>query len=140
MSIILFETGQEYQIISVLSCYSPLISIVMETAGLSVPGASGPSLGIEDYSVYTNLSDEELIQIAIERSLSEDHNNTPSTDTRQTPCPPDPEVRQPSTPHLQSNSTQPGTQHLHSTSVSKHSSITAHYSSHNPPTTKPPDV
>ena len=109
----------------------------METAGLS--GASGPPL--EDYSVYSNLSDEELVQIAIERSLSE--NLSASEITRQTPCPPKAGVSQRSTQYLQRSSEQPSTKHDHSTSARPTPllthRITADYSSHNPPTTKHAD-
>ena len=114
------------------------ISIVMETAGRSVPEVSGPSLWFEDYSVYSNLSDEELVQIAIERSLSE--HLSASVNTRQTPCPPNPEVRQPSASHLPSTSSQPSNLQRDNSTNAKPSPlqdhiITAHYSSPNPPTT-----
>ncbi|KAJ8399178.1 hypothetical protein AAFF_G00415570 [Aldrovandia affinis] len=42
----------------------------MAAASLS---AMGSLLGYEDYSVYSNLSDEELIHLAIERSLADTH-------------------------------------------------------------------
>ncbi|XP_046877797.1 ankyrin repeat and SOCS box protein 2-like isoform X1 [Hypomesus transpacificus] len=45
----------------------------MAAASVSMPGAPGLSLGFDDYSLYSNLSDDDLMQLAIERSLSDAH-------------------------------------------------------------------
>ena len=46
---------------------------IMAAASVSMPGAPGLSLGFDDYSLYSNLSDDDLMQLAIERSLSDAH-------------------------------------------------------------------
>ncbi|XP_071226536.1 ankyrin repeat and SOCS box protein 2-like [Salvelinus alpinus] len=44
----------------------------MAVASMAMPGSTaGPTLGFDDYSLYSNLSDDELMQLAIERSLSD---------------------------------------------------------------------
>ncbi|XP_045072042.1 ankyrin repeat and SOCS box protein 2 isoform X3 [Coregonus clupeaformis] len=44
---------------------------------MTMPGSTtGPTLGFDDYTLYSNLSDDELMQLAIERSLSDPHNAT----------------------------------------------------------------
>ncbi|XP_043930515.1 ankyrin repeat and SOCS box protein 2 [Protopterus annectens] len=51
---------------------------------------SGATLGHEEYSFYGSLSEDELIQMAIEQSLAEGSANSPSSSTRQkttTPAP-----------------------------------------------------
>ncbi|XP_041729424.1 ankyrin repeat and SOCS box protein 2 isoform X3 [Coregonus clupeaformis] len=49
----------------------------MAVASMAMPGpTAGPMLGFDDYSLYSNLSDDELMQLAIERSLCETHNAT----------------------------------------------------------------
>ncbi|XP_029487460.1 ankyrin repeat and SOCS box protein 2-like isoform X3 [Oncorhynchus nerka] len=49
----------------------------MAVASMAMPGSTaGPTLGFDDYSLYSNLSDDELMQLAIERSLSETHDAT----------------------------------------------------------------
>ncbi|KAK6297566.1 hypothetical protein J4Q44_G00321490 [Coregonus suidteri] len=88
----------------------------MAVASVSIPGSTpGPTLGFDDYSLYSNLSDDELIQLAIERSLSDAHNaasrgeasNTPTALGRRTvqhranppptrPNPPNPPRQEPS--------------------------------------------
>ncbi|KAM9420936.1 ankyrin repeat and SOCS box protein 2-like [Salvelinus alpinus] len=45
----------------------------MAVASMSMPGRMGNPRGLDDYSHYSALSDEELMQLAIERSLTEDH-------------------------------------------------------------------
>ncbi|XP_028296257.1 ankyrin repeat and SOCS box protein 2-like isoform X3 [Gouania willdenowi] len=66
---------------------------------------------MEDYSLYRNLSDDELLQVAIERSLSHTHNDTLSSG---------PESR------LSSQNAPPAP--------------SAQYSSPNPPSERPPDL
>uniref|UniRef100_A0A4W5JL07 Ankyrin repeat and SOCS box containing 2a, tandem duplicate 1 n=1 Tax=Hucho hucho TaxID=62062 RepID=A0A4W5JL07_9TELE len=47
----------------------------MAVASKSMPGSTmGPTQGFDDYTLYSNLSDDELMQLAIERSLSDPHN------------------------------------------------------------------
>ncbi|XP_021455674.2 ankyrin repeat and SOCS box protein 2 isoform X1 [Oncorhynchus mykiss] len=49
----------------------------MAVARKSMPGSTiSPTLGFDDYTLYSNLSDDELMQLAIERSLSDPHNAT----------------------------------------------------------------
>ncbi|XP_059212080.1 ankyrin repeat and SOCS box protein 2 [Centropristis striata] len=78
---------------------------------------AAPPESLEDYSLYSNLSDYELLQLAIERSLTDTRCNTTAapTATAATPAvaaPPQPATR--------------------NTSASN-------YSSHNPPAEAPPD-
>ncbi|XP_074471690.1 ankyrin repeat and SOCS box protein 2-like isoform X2 [Sebastes fasciatus] len=76
------------------------------------------SEAFEDYSVYSALSDDELMQLAIERSLTDTLCNNANTITAVT-------------------ATTPNTNQLEP-SPSSHNP-TAHYSSHNPPSEEPPD-
>ncbi|XP_029589239.1 ankyrin repeat and SOCS box protein 2 isoform X2 [Salmo trutta] len=58
----------------------------MAVASMAMPGSTaGPTLGFDDYSLYNNLSDDELMQLAIERSLSETHDATPPGEASNTP-------------------------------------------------------
>ncbi|ROI33840.1 Ankyrin repeat and SOCS box protein 2 [Anabarilius grahami] len=43
----------------------------MAAAHVSMPGSRGTNLEFADYSLYSNLSDDELMQLAIERSLAD---------------------------------------------------------------------
>ncbi|KAG5846905.1 hypothetical protein ANANG_G00119930 [Anguilla anguilla] len=43
----------------------------MATASLSVSGSRSPMLGSDDYSLYSGLSEDELIELAIEHSLAD---------------------------------------------------------------------
>ncbi|XP_063079589.1 ankyrin repeat and SOCS box protein 2-like isoform X2 [Engraulis encrasicolus] len=52
---------------------------------VSRPESSGPVLGFEDYSMYSNLSDDELMQLAIERSLLEGCTPAPSSSVVEPP-------------------------------------------------------
>lgn len=52
----------------------------MTAAGGPVLGSRGPTLGSDDFSLYSYLSDEEQIQLAIERSLAESENATSATE------------------------------------------------------------
>ncbi|KAJ0001725.1 hypothetical protein NQD34_001521 [Periophthalmus magnuspinnatus] len=93
------------------------------------------SLSFEDYSVYSNLSDDELLQLAIERSLDEAHQS-------QVPLPQQPPPPRENQPVRTSRTTQyqnaPAARRnssSHNPPVQEH----AHYSSPNPPSEKPPD-
>ena len=58
----------------------------MAVASISIPGSTpGHKLGFDDYSLYNNLSDNELILLAIERSLSDAHNATSPSEASNTP-------------------------------------------------------
>ncbi|KAG9336569.1 hypothetical protein JZ751_002916 [Albula glossodonta] len=54
----------------------------MAASGMSMTG----SLGYEDYSIYSNLSDEELIHLAIERSLADTYASMVSDSPSGTPA------------------------------------------------------
>ncbi|XP_054474996.1 ankyrin repeat and SOCS box protein 2 [Anoplopoma fimbria] len=88
------------------------------------------SEAFEDYSLYSNLSDEELLQLAIERSLTDSpgnaSNDVTSAFANTTPHQPD------------SSSLNPASRN---TNQSRHSSQCppANYSSPNPPREEPPD-
>uniref|UniRef100_UPI0037E7E7EE ankyrin repeat and SOCS box protein 2-like n=1 Tax=Semicossyphus pulcher TaxID=241346 RepID=UPI0037E7E7EE len=94
----------------------------MATASVSA------SLAFEDYALYSNLSDEELLQLAIERSLT-DSTATSTTSTTSTTS----DVTPPHPPDA-SNTNQP-----HPLSHNPPAQTVVHYSSPNPPTEKPPD-
>ena len=64
------------------------------------PDTTVPNMEFEDYTAYNNLSDEELLQLAIERSLTEQFLEGryihPPPDAPRTPCPspsPSPSLR-----------------------------------------------
>ncbi|KAM9840306.1 ankyrin repeat and SOCS box protein 2 [Aulostomus maculatus] len=110
-------------------------------------------MGFEDYSLYSNLSDDELLQLAIERSLTDAHQNTPTDPdmppdradgSRQNPAdrnnssesPP----AAPTAPRYRSRNA-PAAQaavgyNCHNPPAND---AVAHYSSPNPPSQKPPD-
>lgn len=48
---------------------------IMATARVSMPGTTDTNLEFADYSLYSNLSDEELMQLAIERSIADAQNS-----------------------------------------------------------------
>ncbi|XP_076873728.1 ankyrin repeat and SOCS box protein 2-like isoform X2 [Brachyhypopomus gauderio] len=56
----------------------------MAAASVSVPGSAGPAFNYDDYSFYRNLSDDELMQLAIERSLTESHGCSPGAENTRT--------------------------------------------------------
>ncbi|KAI3364702.1 hypothetical protein L3Q82_011488 [Scortum barcoo] len=111
-------------------------SSIMTAASVSHSGSAGPTLAIEDYSLYSNLSDEELLQLAIERSLTDAHCINPTTVN--TPAhSPDSSSRQ---QDLQPNSAARNTNRpSHSAHNPPPPQTTVHYSSPNPPSEKPPD-
>ncbi|XP_070782008.1 ankyrin repeat and SOCS box protein 2-like [Enoplosus armatus] len=116
----------------------------MAAASISRSGSAASSLAFEDYSLYSNLSDDELLHLAIERSLTETHCNTTNTNTAAPTTTP---------PHQpDSNSLNPAARNANQPSHSSHNSsaaysshnpppaqTTAHYSSPNPPSEKAPD-
>lgn len=53
---------------------------IMAAAGGPVLGATNPTLNNDDFCLYNYMSDDELMQLAIERSLAETHNNAPSAE------------------------------------------------------------
>uniref|UniRef100_A0A8C7IDW1 Ankyrin repeat and SOCS box containing 2 n=1 Tax=Oncorhynchus kisutch TaxID=8019 RepID=A0A8C7IDW1_ONCKI len=58
----------------------------MAVASISIPGSTpGHKMGFDDYSLYNNLSDDELILLAIERSLSDAHNATSPSEASNSP-------------------------------------------------------
>ncbi|XP_053345159.1 ankyrin repeat and SOCS box protein 2-like isoform X2 [Clarias gariepinus] len=71
----------------------------MAAATGPVLGATGPTLNHDDFCLYGYMSDEELIQLAIERSLTETHNNPtpPSAENTKSSVPQHrPEIPRPS--------------------------------------------
>ncbi|XP_035535181.1 ankyrin repeat and SOCS box protein 2-like [Morone saxatilis] len=100
----------------------------MAAASLSRSGSA--ALTFEDYSIYSNLSDEELLQLAIERSLTDAQGYTAAVAT----SPPHP---------LDSNSLNPTARNHNHQSHSSHNpppdQTAAPYSSPNPPSETPPD-
>uniref|UniRef100_A0A667XGJ0 Ankyrin repeat and SOCS box containing 2 n=1 Tax=Myripristis murdjan TaxID=586833 RepID=A0A667XGJ0_9TELE len=103
----------------------------MATARVSLPRSAGsagsdgpvtPGLDLEDYSLYSNLSDDELIQLAIERSLTENQGSAPPAE-HLTGSP-----RAPHPPAANYNSQNPPAAHF-----SSQNPPAAHSSSQNPP-------
>ncbi|XP_028996664.1 ankyrin repeat and SOCS box protein 2-like isoform X2 [Betta splendens] len=112
----------------------------MSSASVSPSGSAAPDPNFEDYSPYSNLSDEELLQLAIERSLTDATNNR-KTSTSPPPSPPQPDSNMNS---AALNLGQAQAKHSQHPPVKKShdlppTSTTAHYSSPNPPSEKPPD-
>uniref|UniRef100_A0A3Q2PDV5 Ankyrin repeat and SOCS box containing 2 n=1 Tax=Fundulus heteroclitus TaxID=8078 RepID=A0A3Q2PDV5_FUNHE len=111
----------------------------MASASVSRSGSAGSALAFEDYSLYSNLSDDEVMQLAIERSLTETHRSSstdhsapaPSTAT-QTSSVQDDEPDPSATSRYPRRASSSQNQAAPQTSV--------HYSSPNPPTEKPPDL
>lgn len=114
----------------------------MATTGVSAAQA------FEDYSLYGHLSDDELLQLAIERSLTDTQCNATTTDTIGPPhrhdIRPHTSTRNTNQPSHSSHNSPPNhSSHNpppnHSCQTPPHVKTTAHYSSPNPPTEKPPD-
>ncbi|XP_047429570.1 ankyrin repeat and SOCS box protein 2-like isoform X2 [Mugil cephalus] len=104
----------------------------MAAPSISRPGSAAPAF--EDYSLYSNLSDDELLQLAIERSLTEAHCSSTSSTS-------DAAAVQPL--HRPDNKQTPSVANTNQASCSSHNApgqVTAHYSSPNPPSEKPPDL
>jgi len=58
----------------------------MAAAHVSMPGTTGTYLEFADYSLYSNLSDNELMQLAIERSLSDAQSSGPGSENSNNPA------------------------------------------------------
>uniref|UniRef100_A0A673NB13 Ankyrin repeat and SOCS box protein 2-like n=1 Tax=Sinocyclocheilus rhinocerous TaxID=307959 RepID=A0A673NB13_9TELE len=58
---------------------------IMAAARVSMPGATDSNLEFADYSLYSNLSDDELMQLAIERSIADAQNSGPGTENSKSP-------------------------------------------------------
>ncbi|XP_017157644.1 ankyrin repeat and SOCS box protein 2-like [Poecilia reticulata] len=96
-------------------------------------GSGGSALAFEEYSLYGNLTDDELLQLAIERSLTEMQGGG-ATQTAAT-----------QTARLQDNVPEPTStsRYQRQAPSSKNppaAQTSATYSSPNPPTEKPPDL
>ncbi|XP_039981750.1 ankyrin repeat and SOCS box protein 2-like [Xiphias gladius] len=128
----------------------------MAADSISRSGSAAPSLGFEDYSFYSNLSDEEVLQLAIERSLTDTHcnnanatsNTTSNATSNATSSPAAAPMHSHQPASLNSaarNTNQPRhNSHNPTANYSSHNApstpTTAHYSSPNPPSEKPPDL
>ncbi|XP_061099638.1 ankyrin repeat and SOCS box protein 2-like [Conger conger] len=79
----------------------------MAASSVSIPSSRTTTLGFEDYSLYSGLSEDELIEMAIERSLAEAHASATQSGSakvpalRQNPVHQNPCVRQMSRPREQ---------------------------------------
>ncbi|XP_061099566.1 ankyrin repeat and SOCS box protein 2-like [Conger conger] len=51
----------------------------MAAASLSMPGSRSPMLGSDDYSLYSGLSEDELIELAVEHSLADAYTSVTRT-------------------------------------------------------------
>lgn len=90
------------------------------------------TISYEDYSLYSNLSDDELLQLAIERSLSEGHQSDAPILQENPP----PQINRPiraSRTASYRSAPVPANPNSHNPPG------TAHYSSPNPPSAEPPD-
>uniref|UniRef100_A0A671QV58 Ankyrin repeat and SOCS box protein 2-like n=1 Tax=Sinocyclocheilus anshuiensis TaxID=1608454 RepID=A0A671QV58_9TELE len=56
----------------------------MAATHVSMPGTTDTNLAFADYSLYSNLSDDELMQLAIERSIADAHNSGSGTENSKT--------------------------------------------------------
>ncbi|KAL0967558.1 hypothetical protein UPYG_G00253770 [Umbra pygmaea] len=105
-------------------------SSTMAVASISLTERMGPPRRYEDYSLYSGLSDEELMQLAIERSFTEDHSTVSSLQSTQ------PGYRQPNNrPNLFSNN--------QFTARTRHPSATMHtydFPRSNPNSANPPEM
>ncbi|XP_062858426.1 ankyrin repeat and SOCS box protein 2 isoform X2 [Trichomycterus rosablanca] len=73
----------------------------MAAASGPVLGSRGPTLGTDDFCLYSYLSDDEQIQLAIERSLAESQNSTSAAENTKSLVPqhrPTPAITQPNPP------------------------------------------
>lgn len=59
----------------------------MAAASVSMSGSTGTGTEFADYSLYSNLSDDELLQLAIERSLADAHSAGLGTESTKTTAP-----------------------------------------------------
>ncbi|KAJ8409062.1 hypothetical protein AAFF_G00240830 [Aldrovandia affinis] len=81
----------------------------MALSSVSMSSSSGPTLEFEDYSLYSSLTENELIELAIERSLAEANTSgdqagldkVPALQVRQNPVRQNPSIRRTIPPHQQ---------------------------------------
>nr|XP_046229530.1 ankyrin repeat and SOCS box protein 2-like isoform X2 [Scatophagus argus] len=107
---------------------------------ISRSASAAPSLAFEDYSVYSNLSDDELLQLAIERSLTDAQCNMAAAAASTPPRPPDSSSLNPAARSTNQPRDSPQNPPAHYSSHNPPAAQTAaHYSSPNPPSEKPPD-
>lgn len=57
---------------------------IMAAARVSLPGATDTNMEFADYSLYSNLSDDELMQLAIERRITDAQNSGSGTEHSKT--------------------------------------------------------
>ncbi|XP_041831425.1 ankyrin repeat and SOCS box protein 2-like isoform X2 [Melanotaenia boesemani] len=107
----------------------------MAAASISRSGSAVPDSTLEDYSLYSNLTDDQLLQLAIERSLTETHCSAPTTSSNTITS---------TQPPLRCNKPNTSATNTNQPSCTSHNppaaQTTAHYSSPNPPAPKPPDM
>ncbi|XP_052391928.1 ankyrin repeat and SOCS box protein 2-like isoform X1 [Carassius gibelio] len=60
----------------------------MAAAHVSMPGTTHTNMDFADYSLYSELSDDELMELAIERSIADAHNSASDTESSKTPTSP----------------------------------------------------
>ncbi|XP_070705811.1 ankyrin repeat and SOCS box protein 2-like [Pempheris klunzingeri] len=112
-------------------------------AAISRSGPAGPSLAFDDYSLYSNLSDDELLQLAIERSLTDTHCDATATRPPHLTAPDRSSLNPAATnTHQPSHSSHnaPAQSAAHCSSHNAPAQNAAHYSSPNPPSEEPPDL
>ncbi|XP_062271263.1 ankyrin repeat and SOCS box protein 2-like [Scomber scombrus] len=107
----------------------------MAAPSISSSASTAPSQGFEDYSVYSNLSDDELLQLAIERSLTDANQDATAANMPLRP-PPDRNRSSHNPPPDRSSHNPPPNRSSHNPPPDE---TGAHYSSHNPPSAEPPD-
>ncbi|KAM6992299.1 ankyrin repeat and SOCS box protein 2-like [Tautogolabrus adspersus] len=114
----------------------------MAVAGVSRSAPAG--LSFEDYSIYSNLSDNELLQLAIERSLTDISATTTTNDATKTTNATN-TVNTNTAPILTARPARPldatNTNNLHPCPHNPPPALApVHYSSPNPPSELPPDL
>ncbi|KAM9339302.1 uncharacterized protein asb2a.1 [Symphorus nematophorus] len=122
--------------------YSEIMSCsIMMAASISHAGSAASSL-TEDYSLYSSLSDDELLQLAIERSLTDTHCSSANANTAAANTNTAAAASTPPRPPDNAN-LNPAARHTHQPRHNSHNppaaQTTAHYSSPNPPRQEPPD-
>ncbi|XP_040920180.1 ankyrin repeat and SOCS box protein 2-like [Toxotes jaculatrix] len=115
----------------------------MAAASISRSG-SAPAEASEDYSLYSNLSDDELLQLAIERSLTDTHRSNANATSDSTSTAANNPAAASMLLHQPDSSLNPAARKINQPKHSSHNppaaQTTAHYSSPNPPSEKPPDL
>ncbi|XP_056219508.1 ankyrin repeat and SOCS box protein 2-like [Seriola aureovittata] len=121
-------------------------------AAASISRSGSAALGFEDYSLYSNLSEDELLQLAIERSLTDANCSNANATCNATDNPTSNTATALTPPHQPDRSLNPAARDANQPRYSSHNppanytshnppvaQTTAHYSSPNPPSEKPPD-